>query len=150
MEGRSRLRTAGAIDGGAGAGWKFEGTDEFTRQAFYEFEAWSASTQIVQFAEVRGWNAPTNAALPVVLGDVTYVDALYTFAAPTLEWDWMNGRLMLHATNGAACRLEWTGDLTDQATWTPYWTGTLSGVDQTPITIDTNAPQRFYRAVWIP
>jgi hypothetical protein len=102
----------------------------------------------LEFKPIAGWDLPANQNVTVVLGQRSVVDALYQVLPPTLRLgaDW---QLQLQGTPGAVFRLEFCQDLNPPRSWTPWLTNALTNASL-GLPLSPTAPQRYYRAVWLP
>jgi hypothetical protein len=140
----------------AGGAWKLSYLDDsqYSSQNPSTYQVTSTNAVQLQFRPIAGWNLPTNQAVTVSAGNVTYLTGVYTPvgpAQPLLQAPQRSGNsftFALSTVSNQMFEIQYATNLT-QTNWTTL-TGPITATNSTttisePISA-TNA-QRFFRVV---
>ena len=132
----------------AGAGWRLQGTADYSSQSNFTEQINSTNAMAAEFKPLPGWNLPGNQSVTVVRGQLTLYTAFYSVTNPVLGNNRAGGisKIGMTGTTGTVYRLEKASALTN-ATWQVVNTNTILTNGFNPVL--TNPPPGFYRLEWL-
>ena len=139
----------------AGAAWGLDGdppTSLSSAPGYYRY--FTTTEQALQFANVNGWNVPTNQTIQIQagFGNVVVTNLYYTVAPPVIAASQASG-LSITGTANTSYDIQYSINL--NGPWTLLKSITLpNGLPYQvegwppPWPVGNNAPATFYRAMW--